>query len=56
MNLSEGALIGLDRKIGEPVDIMVNGRLFGRGEITVLESEESRFGIKLIEVMGESSK
>jgi flagellar motor switch protein FliN/FliY len=56
MNLSEGALIGLDRKIGEPVDIMVNGRLFGRGEITVLESEESRFGIKLIEVMGESGK
>lgn len=56
MNLSEGSLIGLDRKIGEPVDIVVNGRLFGRGEITLLESEESRFGVKLLEVMGESTK
>lgn len=56
MNLGEGSLIGLDRKIGEPVDIMVNGRLFGRGEITLLESEESRFGVKLLEVMGEGGK
>jgi len=51
MNLTEGATIALDRKIGEPVDLIVNGRLIGRGEITVLESDETRFGIKLIEVM-----
>ena len=51
MNLTEGATIALDRKIGEPVDLVVNGRLIGRGEITVLENDETRFGIKLIEVM-----
>ena len=51
MNLTEGATISLDRKIGEPVDLIVNGRLIGRGEITVLEHDETRFGIKLIEVM-----
>jgi flagellar motor switch protein FliN/FliY len=51
MNLTEGATIALDRKIGEPVDLIVNGRLIGRGEITVLENDETRFGIKLIEVM-----
>ncbi len=56
MNLSEGALIGLDRKIGEPVDIMVNGRVFGRGEITVLEGDETRFGVKLLEVIGSKQK
>ncbi|WP_306456947.1 flagellar motor switch protein FliN [Pararhizobium haloflavum] len=56
MNLTEGSLIGLDRKIGEPVDIMVNGRLFGRGEITVLGEEDTRFGVKLIEVMGDVRK
>jgi flagellar motor switch protein FliN/FliY len=50
MNLTEGAIISLDRKIGEPVDLIVNGRLIGRGEITVMESDETRFGIKLIEV------
>lgn len=56
MNLSEGALIGLDRKIGEPVDIMVNGLLFGRGEITVLEGDDTRFGVKLTEVLGDARK
>jgi flagellar motor switch protein FliN/FliY len=50
MNLNEGAIISLDRRIGEPVDLMVNGRLIGRGEITVMEDDETRFGIRLIEV------
>jgi flagellar motor switch protein FliN/FliY len=50
MNLTEGAIIPLDRRIGEPVDLMVNGRLIGRGEITVMEDDETRFGIRLIEV------
>lgn len=50
MGLTEGATIALDRKIGEPVEIMVNGRVIGRGEITVLEEDETRFGVRLIEV------
>ncbi len=54
MNLTEGATIALDRKIGEPVDIVVNGRMIGRGEITVLENDETRFGVKLIEIKGTS--
>lgn len=52
MDLSEGATIALDRKIGEPVDIMVNGKMIGRGEITVLDSDETRFGVRMIEVLG----
>ncbi|MDZ7925680.1 MAG: flagellar motor switch protein FliN [Agrobacterium sp.] len=51
MSLEEGATIALDRKIGEPVEIMVNGRRIARGEITVLEDDDTRFGVKLIEVM-----
>jgi flagellar motor switch protein FliN/FliY len=51
MNLEEGAIIALDKKIGEPVEIMVNGRRIARGEITVLENDDTRFGVKLIEVM-----
>ncbi len=50
MGLTEGANIALDRKIGEPVEIMVNGRIIGRGEITVLEGDVTRFGVKLIEI------
>ncbi|WFR95791.1 flagellar motor switch protein FliN [Rhizobium tumorigenes] len=52
MNLTEGAIIALDKKIGEPVEITVNGRRIARGEITVLENDDTRFGIKLIEVLG----
>lgn len=51
MNLNEGATIALDKKIGEPVEIMVNGRRIARGEITVLENDDTRFGVRLIEVM-----
>ncbi len=51
MNPQEGATIALDKKIGEPVDIIVNGRKIARGEITVLEGDDTRFGVKLIEVM-----
>ncbi|MFS8048817.1 flagellar motor switch protein FliN [Rhizobium sp. BR 314] len=50
MNLTEGAIIALDKKIGEPVEITVNGRKIGRGEITVLEHDDTRFGIKLTEI------
>jgi len=51
MNLTEGATIALDKKIGEPVEIMVNGRRIARGEITVLDNDDTRFGVKLIEVL-----
>lgn len=51
MNLNEGATIALDKRIGEPVEIMVNGRRIARGEITVLDNDDTRFGVRLIEVM-----
>ena len=48
--LGKGALLTLDRKIGDPVDVLVNGRLVARGEIVVADEATSRFGIKLTEV------
>lgn len=51
MGLEEGAIIALDKKIGEPVEITVNGRRIARGEITVLENDDTRFGVKLTEVL-----
>lgn len=50
MALQKGSTVALDRRIGEPVDVVVNGRKIARGEITVLESDPSRFGIRLTEV------
>src|SRR5689334_12643117 len=51
MALRKGSTVALNRRIGEPVDVVVNGRKIAKGEITVLESDPSRFGIKLTEIV-----
>jgi len=51
MALQKGSTVALDRRIGEPVDVVVNGRRIARGEITVLENDPSRFGIRLTEII-----
>ena len=51
MALKKGATVALDRRIGEPVDVVVNGRKVARGEITVLDSDPTRFGIRLTEII-----
>ena len=51
MTLQKGSTVALDRRIGEPVDIVVNGQKIARGEVTVLESDPSRFGVKLTEII-----
>jgi flagellar motor switch protein FliN len=55
MKLGRGALIPLDRKIGEPVDVIVNGRVVARGEVVVMDDDPSRLGISLTEVVGPSA-
>ncbi|WP_157016407.1 flagellar motor switch protein FliN [Mesorhizobium xinjiangense] len=54
MSLKKGATVALNRRIGEPVDVVVNGRRVARGEITVLDNDPSRFGIRLTEIIGGS--
>lgn len=51
MALQKGSTVALDRRIGEPVDVVVNGRRIARGEITVLENDPSRFGVRLTEII-----
>ena len=51
MSLQKGSTVALNRRIGEPVDVMVNGRRIAKGEITVLEHDPSRFGIRLTEII-----
>jgi flagellar motor switch protein FliN/FliY len=52
--LGRGAVIPLDRRVGEPVDVIVNGRVVARGEVVVVDEATSRFGISLTEVVGAS--
>ena len=51
LTLQKGSTVALNRRIGEPVDVMVNGRKIARGEITVLENDPGRFGVKLTEII-----
>jgi flagellar motor switch protein FliN/FliY len=51
MALVKGSTVALDRRIGEPVDVVVNGQKIARGEITVLDNDPSRFGVKLTEII-----
>jgi len=52
VKLGRGAIIPLDRKVGEPVDVVVNGRVIARGEVVVVDEATSRFGISLSEIVG----
>lgn len=51
MALQKGSTVPLDRRIGEPIDVMVNGRKIARGEIIVMENDPSRFGVRLTEIL-----
>lgn len=48
LKLGRGAVIELDRRVGEPIDIYVNERLIARGEVVVTED---RLGITMTEIM-----
>lgn len=54
VKLGRGAVIPLDRRVGEPADVVVNGRVVARGEVVIVDESTSRFGIKLTEVVGSS--
>ncbi len=47
LQIGRGAVIQLDRKVGEPIDVMVNDRLVARGELVVIDEETSQFGVKI---------
>lgn len=48
LRLGRGAVVELDRKVGEAIDIYVNNRLVARGEVVVLED---RLGITMTEII-----
>jgi flagellar motor switch protein FliN/FliY len=48
LKLGPGAVIELDRKVGEAIDIYVNNRLVARGEVVLVEE---RLGITMTEII-----
>ena len=48
LKLGRGAVVELDRKVGEAVDIYVNNRLVARGEVVVVED---KLGVTMTEIV-----
>lgn len=48
LKLGRGAVVELDRKVGEAIDIYVNDRLVARGEVVVVDE---RLGITMTEII-----
>ncbi len=53
--LGRGAVVPLDKRVGEPVDVVINGKVVARGEVVVVDEDNSRFGIQLTEVTDNNS-
>ena len=53
--LERGGVIELDRKIGEPVDVLVNGHPVGRGEIVVVDDPTPHFAVRITDVFSRNT-
>lgn len=49
LKLSRGAIIELDKNIGQPVEVVINDRLVARGDLIKLADE--RIGVSLTEIV-----
>ncbi len=52
MALEPGEVVELNRRIGEPLDITVNGRKVAKGEIVMREDDKTKFAIQIVEIVG----
>lgn len=48
LSLGEGSIIELDKLAGEPVDLLINGKLIGKGEVVVIDEN---FGVRVTDIV-----
>ena len=48
LGLGQGSVVELEKLAGEPVEVLVNGKLIARGEVVVVDD---KFGIKLTDIV-----
>ncbi len=53
LQLGQGAVVELEKLAGEPIEILVNGRLIARGEAMVVNE---KFGVKLTDIVSPSER
>lgn len=53
LQLTQGSVVELDKAAGEPVEILVNNKLLGKGEVIVVND---RFGIRITEIISQADR
>jgi len=53
LNMTPGSVIELDKMAGEPVDILVNGKLVAKGEVVVIDEN---FGVRITEIVSSAGR
>ena len=53
VDLGTGSIVEVDKAAGEPVDVMVNGRLVAKGEVVVIEDN---FGVRITEILNPNER
>ena len=53
LGMTTGSVIELDKMAGEPVDVLVNGKLIAKGEVVVIDEN---FGVRITEVLNTTAR
>ena len=48
LDLSEQSMLDLEKAAGDPVDVLVNGKLFARGQVVTVQEH---FGVRITELL-----
>lgn len=53
LNLTQGSVLELSKLAGEPMEVLVNGKLIARGEAVVVNE---KFGVRLTDIISPSER
>lgn len=53
LELTKGSIIELENKTSEPIDLLANGKLIGKGEVVIIEDN---FGLRITDTINEDLK
>lgn len=53
LQLTQGSVVELEKSAGEPVEIYVNHKLLGKGEVVVVND---RFGVRITEIISQADR
>ena len=53
LSLAPGSIVSLNRLAGEPVDLLVNGKIIAQGEVVVIDEE---FGLRITDIVSTAQR